>query len=312
MAEVDLDGFPPDLREKVLRLADIAQRMYSVPFLSRSLAFYGGTCLNFVHLAKASRLSLDLDFNYREPGPGEWRRARDRVDADIKRVLSDLGYAGGDVRIQASYPLTRFEVRYISASGGRDTLKLETGYLRRLPMLASDVRLEWEHPGTGRTIGVLTPMREEMFSNKVATLLYRFGYPQHLSGRDLFDVHSIAKERYDRERFLASLMLDSLTRPEPRLHEISPVLDMTNARIEGNVEDLIVDGPTMEEVAELVGGFLEGILEDVAKGYADVIDVFYDDLLFEPERIASRGMLNERIEEHPGILWTLERLRRER
>ena len=312
MAVADLEGFPSDLREKVLRLADIAQRMYSVPFLSRSLAFYGGTCLNFVHLARTPRLSLDLDFNYREPGPGEWRGERERVDGYIKQVLSDLGYASGDIRIQASYPLTRFEVRYFSASGRKDTVKIETGYLRRVPMLASDVHLEWEHPETGRTIEVLTPRREEMFANKVATLLYRFGYPQHLSGRDLFDVYSIANEDYDEEPFFASFVVDSLTRPEARLHKFSPFLDMTSARVEGNVEDLIVGGPEIEELADRVGGFLQGILEEVGNRYSDVIDVFFDDLVFEPERIAPQGTLNERIEDHPGILWSLERLRRER
>ncbi len=87
---------------------------------------------------------------------------------------------------------------------------------------------------------------------------------------------------------------------------------MTSARIEGNVEDLIIDGPPMEELTERVGGFLEGILEEVGNKYSDVIDVFFDDLAFEPERIAPHGILNERIEDHPGILWNLERLRRER
>ena len=311
MAMVDLEGFPPDLREKVLRLADIAHRMYSVPFLSRSLAFYGGTCLNFVHLATASRLSLDLDLNYREPGPGEWREDRDRVDTYIKQVLSDLGYDSGDIRIQASYPLTRFEVRYVSGSGGRDTVKIETGYLRRMPMLVSDARLRWQHPGTGRTIEVLTPQREEMFANKVATLLYRFGYPHRLSGRDLFDVYSIANEDFEEGPFFASFVLDSLTRPEARLNDFSPFLDLARARVEGDVVDLIVDGPPMAELVEQVGEFLEGVLNEVDNRYSDVIDAFFDDLEFEPERIAPLGMINERIGDHPGILWSLECLRRD-
>ena len=63
-----MDNFPPEIQEKVERLFDILSRIYSVPFLSKRLAFYGGTCLNFVHLERASRLSLDLDFNFRETG----------------------------------------------------------------------------------------------------------------------------------------------------------------------------------------------------------------------------------------------------
>ena len=116
---IDLEPFPPDLRDKVFRLADLAQRIYSVPFLSTRLAFYGGTCLNFVHLGRVNRLSLDLDFNFREEANIDWGSQRDVVDTYIKEVLADLGYADDDIRIQVSYPLTRFEIWYRALSGKR-------------------------------------------------------------------------------------------------------------------------------------------------------------------------------------------------
>ena len=66
MSPVDLNRFRPEVQRKLRRISDLAERIYLVPFLSRRLAFYGGTCLNFVHMENAPRLSLDLDFNFRE------------------------------------------------------------------------------------------------------------------------------------------------------------------------------------------------------------------------------------------------------
>lgn len=72
MSHMDLDHFPLEIQEKIERLFGLLSRIYSAPFLSKRLAFYGGTCLNFVHLERAPRLSLDLDFNFRETGGVNW------------------------------------------------------------------------------------------------------------------------------------------------------------------------------------------------------------------------------------------------
>ena len=257
MGRFDLGRFPPRVREKIERLSDIAGRIYSVPFLSRRLSFYGGTCLNFVHLGDPARLSLDLDFNFRESPGVDWGEERDKVDSHLKKILWDLGYADEDIRLQASYPLTRMEVWYEPASGGKDSLKLETGYQRRIPILSSDVHMTWHHPVSGRAIEVLTPTREELFSNKVATLLYRFAYPDHISGRDLFDVYTISNGGYERDPFMVSLVLDSLTRPERRLDEIPPELSIERVRVEGSVEELVFDAPPMKEMSEHASEYLK-------------------------------------------------------
>jgi predicted nucleotidyltransferase component of viral defense system len=106
VSHMDWGHFPPEIQEKIERLFDILSRLYSVPFLSKRLALHGGNCLNFVHLERSHRLSLDLDLNFMDIGTGNWRDERERVDDILKKIFSDLGYKHDDIRIQANYPLT--------------------------------------------------------------------------------------------------------------------------------------------------------------------------------------------------------------
>ena len=249
MLPMDLDLFPLEIHEKIERLFDIASRIYSAPFLSKRLAFYGGTCLNFMYLDRAPRLSLDLDFNFRDTGSGKWWDEREKVDNILKKIFSDLDYEHDKIRIQASYPLTRFEVWYKTTSGGKDSVKVEIGYQRRLPILRNDMVHNWYNPFSDRSMEVLTPVREELCSNKVATLLFRYEYPNHFSGRDLFDAYTISHMDLDMKLFIPSLVIDSLTRPERRLDNIETDILLKDARIEGNVEDLIFTDISLKEVS---------------------------------------------------------------
>jgi hypothetical protein len=258
----------------------------------------------------APRLSLDLDFNFRDIQEGDWGEERDMVDEYLKRILVDLGYRAADIKVQATYPLTRFEVWYVTDSGRPDSLKVEIGYQRRLPLLPSDTSIAWHHPFSGRGIEVLSPMREELFSNKVATLLFRFGYPDHLSGRDLFDVYTISHANFEKEPFMTSFVIDSLTRPERRLDDITAELSIDHSVIEGHVEELIVDGPPLSELSNVVSGFLKGLLDEVRRDWKELIDDFFLRHRFHPEETVPAGILNMRIGDHPGILWSLKRLKK--
>ena len=310
MSHMDLDHFPPEIQEKIERLFDILSRLYSVPFLSKRLAFYGGTCLNFVHLHRAPRLSLDLDFNFREIGGVNWWEEREKVDDILKRIFSDLGYEPDDIRIQASYPLTRFEVWYKNTSGGRDSVKVEIGYQRRIPILRNDLVLNWHDPFSDRSIEVLTPIKEELCANKVATLLFRYDYPGHFSGRDLFDAYTISQMELDMKLFMPSLVIDSLTRPERRLDRISTDILLEDARIEGNIEDLIFVDISLNEISSEVNMFIRKLMDEVQKQWSPLIDDLFERHFFDPDECIPKGVLNDRIGEHTGILWSMERLKK--
>ncbi|MBU0497513.1 MAG: nucleotidyl transferase AbiEii/AbiGii toxin family protein, partial [Candidatus Thermoplasmatota archaeon] len=88
--------------------------------------------------------------------------------------LSDLHYSANDIKIQAEYPITRFTVRYKTMDGQSDSIKIEIGYMRRIPIFKDDTYLKFNHFNTGEEIEMKTPVSEELFGNKFCTLLYRY------------------------------------------------------------------------------------------------------------------------------------------
>ncbi len=133
-----LTGYSESIVDKVARLSDILIKVGQIQFLKERLSLYGGTAINLVRVKKIPRLSVDIDFNYREPYGVDWGQERDMIDDTIKRVFKDLGYPDDSVKVQPSYPLSRLEVKYETDMGYSSSVKVETGYLRRFPILIKD------------------------------------------------------------------------------------------------------------------------------------------------------------------------------
>jgi len=62
----DTKGFDDKTIEKIYRICDILQRISLVDYTKERLSLYGGTSLNFLHFKNIPRLSMDIDFNYRD------------------------------------------------------------------------------------------------------------------------------------------------------------------------------------------------------------------------------------------------------
>jgi len=93
----DMSEFDEKTVEKVSRMCDILQSISSVEYTKERLSLYGGTSLNFLHFQNLPRLSLDIDFIYRDQKTGDWGKERDKIDDVIKKILSDLGYQADSV-----------------------------------------------------------------------------------------------------------------------------------------------------------------------------------------------------------------------
>jgi predicted nucleotidyltransferase component of viral defense system len=85
-----------------------------VKFLSDRLSLYGGTAFTFIYSPEILRLSIDLDFNYRNIDPTDWGDTRKEIDQKIKTLLDKQGYRKTNITINASYPLTRFTIKYVN------------------------------------------------------------------------------------------------------------------------------------------------------------------------------------------------------
>jgi predicted nucleotidyltransferase component of viral defense system len=306
---LDTSGFNPRLVEKIYRISDILQKIYTTGYTKKRLSLYGGTVLNFLHFKDIPRLSIDIDFNYRDQQQNDWTQERNEIDIIIKKILHDLRYNNGDIAIQPSYPLTRFDVRYKTEDGGRDSLKIEIGYMRRIPVLPSDIFLPFTHLKTGDEFLIQTPKREELFGNKFCTFLYRYGEENTASSRDLFDIYTISKMKFNTTLFDVTRVIDSLMRKEPRLYLRNPDSIIKNVMIDDQLKNLIRNRHVPADIKEKTQIFLTKHLDNSKKKYKTIIDTFFDDHRFEPTLVKHYNLLNTHITEHPSILWNLKQLK---
>ena len=205
---MDLTGYSSSINEKIRRLSDILQKIGQLSFLKTRLSLYGGTALNLLRLPATYRLSIDIDFNYRAPPRIDWGKERDIIDSHLKNILLELGYTNDAIKIQPSYPLSRFDIRYPLTQEIRASEKIETGYLRRMPILRNDELCTYIHPITDNKIPILTPRAEELFANKFCTMLSRSKITEN--ARDLFDVWVISKQDFNKELFMDIIFIESL------------------------------------------------------------------------------------------------------
>lgn len=303
--------FDPKTREKVYRMCDVLQHVSAVDYTKERLSLYGGTGLNFLHLREIPRLSLDIDFNYRDQKVENWWKERDEIDNIVKKILSDLGYNDDDIKIQATHPLTRFTVHYETTDGQRDSIKIEMGYMRRIPIFKEDEVRCFDHPETAEEIEIKTPISEELFGNKFCTLLYRYKDDSVISSRDIFDVYNISYQTFDDGLFLDAVVIDSLMRPEPRIYEqdIEKMLD--DVSIGENISRLLINRDIPEDLKERCRSFIQKYISLSKDKYKELIDTFYDEHEFKPELFASQNKLNKDISSHPAILWNLKQLKAE-
>jgi len=299
-------GFSAKEIEKVCRISDLLEDISTVKFLSDRLSLYGGTALTFVYSPEILRLSIDLDFNYRHTDTADWGEIRKEIDERLKDLIYRQEYTQADIAINASYPLTRFTVRYANIKGLEDNFKIEIGYLRRTSILKTDTSADFKHIGTQETFKTKTPMKEELFANKWCTLLYR------KTPRDLFDTYQITRMKFDHNIFRKCAIVESLTHERPRMHEINPEL-VAQIPIDSSLKKLLQTEKLPQydfaEITREVQKFTKAHLARMKSNEIKAIDQFYDEKIFNPNMIDNTGLFHERIAEYPAVLWALQQIK---
>ncbi|MBU4255956.1 MAG: nucleotidyl transferase AbiEii/AbiGii toxin family protein [Thermoplasmatales archaeon] len=291
--------YAPGIREKVERLSDILIRINEVSMLKNSLSLYGGTALNFLHLKEAPRISEDLDFNYRHLTDEDWGGVRTRLDSLIKTILKDLGYAGKDVRIQAMYNLGRFHIHYSTKAGAKDSIKIETGYTRRIPVLRKDVLVRYVHPVTAKAAYLKTPASEELYANKFCTMLSRGADVPYV--RDVFDVGTISKLKFDKDLFIDIVLVEALLSN----------IDLVNIRFKiphksqvNELENLVIGNIDLKEIGNEALVFTENtIKEAISRGWTEFSKEFKKSGKIRLDLMSNPKALHPNIAEHPQLLW---------
>jgi len=298
-------GFNAKETEKVLRISDLLERISAVKFLSDRLSLYGGTALTFIYSPQILRLSIDLDFNYRHIDTPDWGDVRKEIDEKLKDLIYRQKYNKRDVAINASYPLTRFTVKYLNTLGSEDSVKIEIGYLRRTPILKTDTLADFKHVGTQETFKTKTPQKEELFANKWCTLLYR------KTPRDLFDTYQITRIKFNHKISRKCAIIDSLTHERPKIHQIDTGF-IEKIPIDSSLRNLLQIRNTQKhdfpKIVRTVKEFTQTQLTSITKNEKKAVDQFYDHKTFNPQLIDNTGLFHEKINEYPAALRTLQKI----
>jgi predicted nucleotidyltransferase component of viral defense system len=294
-------GFGIKEIEKVLRISDVLEDISNVRFLQDHLSLYGGTALNFIYLEDISRLSIDIDFNYRHKDVRDWGEVRRDVEDRIKRLLKMRGYE--NIRINPSYPLCRMDISYVNSSGLNDSFLIEIGYMRRYSILKEDILAGFMHIGKKERFGIKTPKKEELFANKVGVCLYR------TTARDIYDVYRIAGQEFDVDTFRKCLVMDSLMRGRPPLNEIEISEVIGRVPIDSGLRNLLRTGvrEDFEKIKEKVIRFGERIVADLTGEEIRLIHDFYTRKEFRPESIDDRRVFHPELQRNPAIRWALKK-----
>lgn len=299
-------GFSVREIEKVCRISDQLEDISAIKFLRDHLSLYGGTALTFIYSEEIKRLSIDIDLNYRHQNARDWGKVRDKIDESIKDVLYRQGYSETDIAISPTYPLVRITVRYTNSLGSKDNFQIEVGYMRRIPILKADTLATFLHIGTQENFSIKTPIKEELFANKMCTMLYR-GTP-----RDLFDVYQISTMNIDREIFRKCAIVDSLMRGKPRLHKINLEDTIKRIPIDSSLTNMLQTEKLLQlhfnELRNQTLAFCKEILANLEKNEIETIDRFFELKTFEPNLIDEKSIFHEEIKDHPAIKWALNKL----
>jgi predicted nucleotidyltransferase component of viral defense system len=296
-------GFSLNDIEKVCRLSDVIEDISYVPFLRDRLSLYGGTALAFIYYQSLPRLSIDIDFNYRQVNSTEWGQVRTQIDEQVKTILAMQGYTPDQLAIQASYPLGRLDVHYTNTTGMHDRFNIEIGYLRRTPILPHDTFQPFRHIGTDERIRVKTPQPMELFANKWCVMLYR-GSP-----RDLFDVYQISSMPIDPDVFRKCAIVDSLMRCintnfelAPKLHEINVNKVIQAIPINSSLKNLLNQRTpyNFTRMKEDVLAFSNQIIESITDDEQQAIHHFYQTASLNT-RLLSTTLFHKNLNAHPLI-----------
>jgi len=167
--------------EKVLRLLDILDAIFTHPELKEKYVLKGGTALNLFYF-QLPRLSVDIDLNYL--GLDRETMIRDR--ASHETILCDLLERRGYVlkRIPSEHAGGKWRLGYRSFTDIQQNIELDLNYMHRIPLLPVQTRNSFGVGGQ-QVAGVRLLDLHELAAGKFCALIAR------CKPRDLFDAYQL-------------------------------------------------------------------------------------------------------------------------
>ena len=177
--------------EKVVRLLDVLNYLFSESVFKDKLVLKGGTAINLAH-TNLKRLSIDIDLDYygsldRETVVKDRALLEDELD---KYMIKEKYTISPNSR--SSFALFSRIYKFRNAFGNDDTIKVDINFMDRIhlyPIAVSTVTY------FDKTVTIKTPAIEELFGMKINALIDR------CKPRDLYDSVFLAEnmELFDKD-----------------------------------------------------------------------------------------------------------------
>ena len=164
--------------EKVVRLLDVLDFIFTKSGFSNDVVLKGGTAINLIHTG-LKRLSVDIDLDYQ--GSLEREKAfadKEKIANELDDYMANNGYSVSP-KSRGSVALLSRMYQYANAFGNVDYIKIEINFMDRVYIYQTVLNTLHKF---NRTITIRTPSKEELYGMKICALIDRS------KPRDLYDV----------------------------------------------------------------------------------------------------------------------------
>jgi predicted nucleotidyltransferase component of viral defense system len=306
-------GFRPEVLEKVHLLLDLLEAINRHPFLGGRLALKGGTALN-LFVFDVPRLSVDIDLNYIGSEDLESMLAdRRHIEEMLPPLCRRLGLTPQTPT--GAHAGISWSMRYASALGYQDNLKVDINFMYRVPLWPGAYRDS--RPLAGHQVpNILVVDDIELVAGKLTALFAR------RTSRDLFDAHRLlVRYPVDAERLrLAFVVYGAMNIEDWRRISLKD-LDPAVRDLDAYLLPLLRKGRATDPDTNATG-WAEGMVSECREALSMVLPLRDNELLFldrlleewqiEPEHLTTDEVLADRIMRQPMLLWKAQNVRKHR
>ncbi len=305
-----IDGFRPEIVEKVMHLVDLLNGFREHPHLQGKLVLKGGTAIN-LFLFDLPRLSVDIDLNYvgaveREAMLAERPRIEQAIEAVCRRENLEVA------RIPTEHAGGKWRLRYPNLTGQGGNLEVDVGFMLRVPLAPVVSRDSFSVVGkVASAIPVLD--LHELAAGKLVALFSR------TASRDIYDSRALLQRGDVDPGVLRSIFVAYVGMNRFDLRKVNPESVSCVAQEIRNQLLPVLRGTDVEGIEDF-DAWAEKLCSECRQALAKVLPfregemAFLDALLekgeIRPELLTDDENLRKKISMQPMLQWKTMNVRK--
>lgn len=315
LQEANTRGFNAEFLEKVFRLMEFLNEIFSNTFLKNRVVLKGGSALNLFYL-NLNRLSVDIDLNY----IGQTHvKAMKQERVEVERILVALAERVGltNKRIPTKHAGGKWRFTYPSLLQARNivsNLEVDLAYLYRIPLWPV-VKRDSATIGNYQAKDISMLDIHELISGKLCALFSR------CASRDLYDIYALLIEPQhsfviDRKKLRKGFLIyGAMNRTDWRTISVDNItidLQELKSKLLVVIHNEAYQKNTLKKWAnELIEKCKAALHEFTCFTENEVkfLNEILDKGNIEPGYLTDDKELHEKILNHPGLLWKAQNVR---